>query len=106
MSERRRTIRHASFWSWGMSVEIMTSDGAGFARLSYAYEDKYWFLSDLYVDESVRRRGVARLVVEEARKVAGGAEIHYLLGGGRRVGKWLDEMGLLRDGVVKRGGGR
>lgn len=93
-----KTIIHPSYWGWGVSVEIMSSDGAGFARISYAYENRYWFLSDLFVDNDSREHGIASMILKEARLISRNKPIHYVLGGSLFVHEWLRKNGFVCDG--------
>lgn len=95
-----RVIAHSSFWDGWMSVELMTDDGAGFARLSHENSGNSWFISDLYVSNDERNKGVARCIIKAAKKITMDEEIHYVLGGKKFVSEWLSREGLVCDGML------
>lgn len=100
-----RTISHYSYFDWGCSAEIMTKDGYGFVRISYDYCNKYWFISDLFVEHAERERGLGNILVNEAVRIAGTTNVHYRLSGNLFVHEWLQNRGFICDDlVVSRGG--
>jgi predicted GNAT family acetyltransferase len=93
-------IAHSSYWVWGKTIEMATRDGVGVARLSYAYGDKEWFFSDLYVSEENRKRGIATMLMKKAVEIVGGSEIHFKSGSRMFVKRWLVKNGFVCDGSI------
>lgn len=86
---RKRYVIFAPHWSWGTAFVLFRKDGAGFVHFNVSDNGDIPSISDLFVQEGCRRKGVGSELLRDAEELA------RLLGHGS-VSLWADPGGWCR----------